>query len=87
MTDTDVAVSRVLVRLKGYPDPVPVEGRQVWGEVFAGPPGGSGDSERDWARASELLLSTPLMLLLEVLVLLIPPVVVAVVMVEGKGPG
>ena len=83
MTDTDVAVSRVLVRLKGYPDPVPVEGRQVWGEVFAGPPGGSGDSERDWARASELLLSTPLL----PLVLLLPPVVVAVVMVEGKGPG
>ena len=87
MTDTDVAVSRVVVRLRGYPDPDPVVARQVRGDVLAGPPGGSGDSERDWARASELLLSTPLMLLLEVLVLLIPPVVVAVVMVEGKGPG
>ena len=83
MTDTDVAVSRVVVRLRGYPDPDPVVARQVRGDVLAGPPGGSGDSERDWARASELLLSTPLL----PLVLLLPPVVVAVVMVEGKGPG
>ena len=69
----------VLVREKG--DPV-VVGVQVRVDVFAGPPGGSAYSARDWARSLELLPSTPLLLLL------LPVVVVVVVeVVEGEGPG